>query len=402
MRCRVAYKQAASHALSRRVRLVACLALLGCLAGCGGHPTRTAATHYSPSRYYPPPGPREDPWGPYIHEASGRFGVPELWVRRVMRQESGGQEDVISWAGAMGLMQVMPDTYSDLRGRYSLGDDPFDPRNNILAGTAYLREMYDRYGAPGFLAAYNAGPNRLDRYLSNGTPLPQETINYVALIAPSLGTGTPLSGPLAVYADRPVRVASAASRGCDPDAAYNPDGPCTPVMGTPLLAPAVRAAVAPPVAEPSYAAGGCDPDAAYDPSRPCAPLPAAPAVAIVEALPRPTPYAPRGSGGARPIQEAMARPGALNSAAPGRGWAIQVGAYANLSSAQAAAEKARSALPDLLRTAYVELPPTTPLGTLVAFRARLAGLSALSAIDACARLGSRGVTCMTVPPSGAS
>ena len=409
MRRGVAHNLVASCAWSRRVRLVACAALLACLVACGGHPTHTARTHYNPSRYYPPPGSREDPWGPYIREASGRFGVPELWIRRVMRQESGGQEDVISWAGAMGLMQVMPDTYSDLRGRYSLGDDPFDPHNNILAGAAYLREMYDRYGAPGFLAAYNAGPNRLDRYLNNGTPLPEETINYVALIAPSLGAGTPMSGPLAVYADRSVRVARADSRGCDPDAAYNPDGPCTPVMSTPVVdtpvvAPVARTAVAPRVAEPSYAAGGCDPDAAYDPSRPCAPLPAPPAV-VAEALPRPTPYAaslaPRALGGARPVQETMARPGALNTA-PNRGWAIQVGAYANLSSAQAAAEKARSALPDLLRTAYVELPPTAPLGPLVAFRARLAGLSALSAIDACARLGSRGVSCMTVPPSGAS
>ncbi len=444
MRRGVAHCPIALRVVSWWVRL-ACLFALGCLTACGGHPMRTARPHYSPSRYYPPPGPHEDPWGPYIHEASGRFGVPELWIRRVMRQESGGQEDVISWAGAMGLMQVMPDTYSDLRGRYSLGDDPFDPRNNILAGAAYLREMYDRYGAPGFLAAYNAGPNRLDRYLASGTPLPEETINYVALIAPALGAGTPMSGPLAVYAGRPVMVASAASRGCDPDAAYNPDGPCTPAV-----VPAARAVVAPPVAAPSYAAGSCDPDAAYDPSRPCAPVPAPPARIVAEALPpagpyatrspgiglggcdpdaaydpsrpcgppparpaavfaeapRPMPYAPHpartGPGGARPIQEAMARPGALNASAPGGGWAIQVGAYANLSKAQAAAEKARSALPDLLRTAYVVLPPTTPLGTQVAFRARLAGLSALSAIDACARLGSRGVSCMTVPPSGAS
>ena len=117
-----------------------------------------------------------------------------------MHQESGGQEDVISWAGAVGLMQVMPDTYEGLRQRYNLGDDPFDPHNNILAGTAYLREMYDRFGSPGFLAAYNAGPNRVDRYLNDGTPLPAETVNYVASIAPLLGPGTPMSGPLAVYA----------------------------------------------------------------------------------------------------------------------------------------------------------------------------------------------------------
>ena len=163
--------------------------MLTALAACGSRPTYHARVHYNPSRYYPPPGPPSDPWGPYIREASGRFGVPETWIRRVMHQESGGQEDVISWAGAVGLMQVMPDTYEGLRQRYNLGDDPFDPHNNILAGTAYLREMYDRFGSPGFLAAYNAGPNRVDRYLNEGTPLPAETVNYVASIAPLLGTG---------------------------------------------------------------------------------------------------------------------------------------------------------------------------------------------------------------------
>src|SRR6201996_5556167 len=180
-------------------RLAFGLALLSALAACSSQPpARQAAAHhhYRPGRYYPPPGPASDPWGPYIREASARFGMPEQWIRAVMRQESGGQEDVISWAGAMGLMQVMPDTYDGLRDRYGLGDDPFDPHNNILAGTAYLREMYDRYGAPGFLAAYNAGPNRLDQYLSGGTPLPAETVSYVASLAPGLGPGTPLSGPL--------------------------------------------------------------------------------------------------------------------------------------------------------------------------------------------------------------
>ena len=86
----------------------------------------------------------------------------------------------------MGLMQVMPETYDELRDRYSLGDDPFDPHDNILAGTAYLREMYDIYGSPGFLAAYNAGPWRLDDYLSNNRPLPDETRRYVAMIGPNI------------------------------------------------------------------------------------------------------------------------------------------------------------------------------------------------------------------------
>ena len=140
---------------------------------------------------YVPPGPPEDPWGPYIREASNRFDVPETWVRSLMRVESGGKEYqngelITSGAGAMGLMQVMPATYDELRDRYNLGDDPFDPHDNIIAGVAYMREMYEVYGSPGFLAAYNAGPARLDDYLANLRPLPDETRHYVAMIGPNL------------------------------------------------------------------------------------------------------------------------------------------------------------------------------------------------------------------------
>jgi D-alanyl-D-alanine carboxypeptidase len=400
--------------LSWRVRLIACLALLTALAACGSRPTYHARVHYNPSRYYPPPGPASDPWGPYIREASGRFGLPENWIRRVMRQESGGQEDVISWAGAVGLMQVMPDTYDGLRSRYNLGDDPFDPHNNILAGTAYLREMYDRFGSPGFLAAYNAGPNRVDRYLNAGTPLPAETVNYVASIAPLLGPGTPMSGPLAIYAGtgRGTQFAVRATpAGCDPDAAYNPNGPCTPLRPE-LEQPAVIVAAAAPA--PVYAASAdCDPDAAYDPTRPCQPLPeapmsaapvaAAPRVVIAESLPQQAPV--RRSGYAtprRPLQEAMGMPVAFASGPPPGHWAIQVGAFANLATAQAAAENARSALPELLRTAKIELPATAPLGTQIAFRARLSGLSPTAAADACSRLDGRGTACITVPPQHGS
>jgi hypothetical protein len=420
-------------------RLLACLTVLSGLTACGGHPTHHARVQRNPSRYYPPPGPASDPWGPYIHEASGRFGVPELWIRRVMRQESGGQEDVISWAGAMGLMQVMPDTYEGLRGRYRLGDDPFDPHNNILAGTAYLREMYDRFGSPGFLAAYNAGPNRLDAYLSNGTALPSETVNYVASIAPLLGPGTPMSGPLAVYAGPTVQwSARATSPGCDPDAAYNPNGPCTPlrppvVMASAAPAPTYAAgyqrdacdpdaaydpthpcqpvpaapaaiAVSEPAYAPAYAQGACDPDAAYDPTHLCRPVPAAPAAIIAQSLPPPAPgpVPARQTGYAassRPLQERVARQVAFSPGPPPGWWAIQVGAFANLASAQAAAENARAAVPDLLRTAKIELPATTPFGTQVAFRARLFGLSAPAAADACTRLSGQGTACMTVPPT---
>jgi len=108
------------------------------------------------------PSPR-DLYAEYIAEASRRFGVPVAWIRAVMRAESAGEARAVSSAGAMGLMQIMPATWADLRARHGLGRDPYDPRDNILAGTAYLRELHDRYGSPGFLAAYNAGPGRVRR-----------------------------------------------------------------------------------------------------------------------------------------------------------------------------------------------------------------------------------------------
>jgi Transglycosylase SLT domain len=91
----------------------------------------------------------------------------------------------------MGLMQVMPGTYAELRARHNLGPDPFDPHDNIMAGVGYMREMYDMYGSPGFLAAYNAGPNRLDDYLANQRSLPDETRRYVAVIGPALRYAAP-------------------------------------------------------------------------------------------------------------------------------------------------------------------------------------------------------------------
>jgi soluble lytic murein transglycosylase-like protein len=127
-----------------------------------------------------------DPHAAFIAEASQRFGIPEHWIRAVRRVESAGDVRAVSSAGAMGLMQVMPDTWAELRIRYGLGRDPYDPRDNILAGTAYLREMHDRYGSRGFLAAYNAGPGRYEEYLA-GRPLPSETRAYVAILAPLIG-----------------------------------------------------------------------------------------------------------------------------------------------------------------------------------------------------------------------
>jgi len=119
-----------------------------------------------------------------IAEAARRFGVPATWIRAVMRAESNGDRRAVSPKGAMGLMQIMPETWDALRVRYRLGRDPFDPHDNILAGAAFLREMHDRYGSPGFLAAYNAGPGRYEEYRDRHRPLPPETIAYVAKLLP--------------------------------------------------------------------------------------------------------------------------------------------------------------------------------------------------------------------------
>jgi hypothetical protein len=132
----------------------------------------------------------------HIAEASRRFGIPEHWVRAVLRAESAGDVRAISSAGARGLMQVMPDTWAELRVRYGLGRDPYDPRDNILAGTAYLREMFDRYGnVAAMLAAYNAGPGRYDEYLATGRALPAETRAYVAALVPVLGGAAASNAP---------------------------------------------------------------------------------------------------------------------------------------------------------------------------------------------------------------
>lgn len=155
------------------------------------------------------PAPVEQ-WRPWIIEAAQRFDVPQAWIVAVMRAESGGRthlEDapITSRAGAMGLMQLMPDTYRDLARAHGLGPDPYDPRDNILAGAAYLSAMRARFGYPGLFAAYNAGPARYAAHLATGAPLPAETRRYLETLAqtpgeaalpPAVLSGTRLFFPL--------------------------------------------------------------------------------------------------------------------------------------------------------------------------------------------------------------
>ncbi|HYH18491.1 MAG TPA: lytic transglycosylase domain-containing protein [Azospirillum sp.] len=161
------------------------------LAGCASQqPAEVAAV---PDRGATPIDP-SDPlgrWMPHVREASERFDVPERWIRAVMMRESHGRHMVngrvlTSKAGAIGLMQVMPGTYELMRAQYGLGPDPTDVRDNIMAGTAYLREMYDLFGAPGFLAAYNCGPACYANVLARKQKLPGETRAYLAALTPQI------------------------------------------------------------------------------------------------------------------------------------------------------------------------------------------------------------------------
>ena len=174
----VASTMAGWHRVGRTVSLVTLIASF-CLSAA----MPAFAQSSSPSRHFEAVEPAE-PFTVLIDEASQRFGVPTLWVRLVIQSESAGDARAVSAKGAMGLMQIMPETYARLRQSYGLGTDPFQPRDNIMAGTAYLREMYDRYGTPGFLAAYNAGPGRYDDHLATGRPLPEETRLDLARLAP--------------------------------------------------------------------------------------------------------------------------------------------------------------------------------------------------------------------------
>jgi soluble lytic murein transglycosylase-like protein len=112
--------------------------------------------------------------------AAERYGLPPELVRSVMAAESGFQPRAISPKGAIGLMQLMPGTAQ------ALGANPRDPAQNVDAGTRYLRDLLEKYNyrLRHALAAYNAGPQAVDKY--NGVPPYRETINYIGRIEKKL------------------------------------------------------------------------------------------------------------------------------------------------------------------------------------------------------------------------
>jgi hypothetical protein len=384
-------------------RGAACLAGLAWLTACAGHnppvasapaptlsPPQEAAIYKSHAKQdYSPPGPPSDPWGPYVTEASHRFDVPEAWIREVMNVESGGYEFrgngelTTSPVGAMGLMQLMPETYDEMRARYGLTEDAFDPHNNILAGTAYLREMYDAFGSPAFLAAYNAGPNRLGDYLEHNRPLPDETRRYVWLIGTRI-TGVwpqnrspneqlavnqiPVNIPAGPRYARHTMYAMAHTR-----RGHDLAGHSAPVRYAALLRHRVTPA---PSETPVEVADAPDPRPAH----------ATHAVATHFASATP-PHA----GGLHLITPALAADGLHFG---GKDWAVQIGAYASRSQAASAAGSARASVAHA--NAAVASVQT---GRAVLYRARLSGLTHGDAVHACQKLAHRGGGCLIVSPA---
>lgn len=188
------------------------LLILLLLTACGGGPhyksggVSSRYSNYMPGhpKKWNPPGPPLDPWGPYINQSSQRFNVPDQWIRAIILQETRGYQyynkrPVTSPHGAKGLMQIKSTTYKALAKRYSLGSDVYDPHDNIMAGTGYIRTLYNKYGAPGFVAAYHGGPGTLNAYLQHGKALPKSTKNYLISVTPHLGNAVPMSGPFASF-----------------------------------------------------------------------------------------------------------------------------------------------------------------------------------------------------------
>lgn len=131
--------------------------------------------------------PEHQDWAEEIANAAALTGLSELLIRRVMDAESAGVANAVSPKGAMGLMQLMPETYRQIAADLGLRADPFNPRDNVLAGAVFLEKMLDRFGSPAFLAAYNAGPQCMEEVLAGLRPLPDESRIFMDKVAAKLG-----------------------------------------------------------------------------------------------------------------------------------------------------------------------------------------------------------------------
>jgi soluble lytic murein transglycosylase-like protein len=120
--------------------------------------------------------PKEQDFEPIIRDAGQKYGVDQSLIKAVIQVESGGYPLAVSKAGARGLMQLMPGTAADLGVT-----NPFDPAQNIMGGTRYLRNLLDRYRGDVklALAAYNWGMGNLEKRPES---MPRETKNYISQV----------------------------------------------------------------------------------------------------------------------------------------------------------------------------------------------------------------------------
>jgi hypothetical protein len=273
----------------------------------------------------------------------------------------------------MGLMQLEPATYQEMAARYGLGADPFNPYNNIMAGTAYIHEMYAVYGSPGFLAAYNAGPGRLDSYMDYHNPLPHETTKYVAMIAPQIQGYYPAhrseADRLALNTMPASEAPGLLPAGVSPGHLPAPDMPDNPI------APVQLAAIVPvsPSGSSIYAA---------EPARS-------------------EPVSPPGRhSGFSFITPAMAdtpTPRLLSGENSDPHWAIQVGVYSTRDKAKAALGIAElSAVQMLIHGQPVVVSVRYTSNTK--YRARFVDLSHEIAVSACHRLSGGPTGCVILSP----
>jgi hypothetical protein len=301
-----------------------------------------------------------------------------------MRAEFGGREYrggqlTVSSAGAMGLMQLEPETYQEMAARYGLDNDPFNPYDNIMAGTAYIHEMYEVYGSPGFLAAYDAGPGRLNSFMNGNRPLPNETNNYIAMIAPNIQGYYPAHRSEADQLALNTLPASTGSgilpAGFVPGRApapFAPDAPSAPVQVA-MLAPT------PPPESSVYTPG----PALSEPAPPPRPKPSFSLIASAMAdVPPPQ------------AQHQYVAPGHV-------GWAIQLGGYTSKSNANAAIGIAELSAVEVLMKGQPVIV-SYHVGGSKRYHARVVGLPHDDAVEACHRLREGPTGCVVLSPDAQS
>lgn len=350
------------------------------LSACGGGGPKNKVTSSRYSNYMPnhpnwrPPGTAQDPWGPYIMESSNRFKVPDQWIRTIIKQESNGyqyynKKPITSPHGAKGLMQLKTATYKDMAKRYHLGSDPYQPRDNIMAGTGYIRILYTRYGAPGFVAAYHGGPGALDAFLKQGKPLSKETKKYLAAVAPKLGNDIPMSGPFA---------GSHLNRNAVPlslDAYYQPKS-YVPIQ----VAENQEKDLPQPIPVQKYEQETVSAQSDEPP------------IIIAHKSTIPTKPIRHSS----PVIASGYIPAVASSNHSGN-WGIQVGAFTSRSLAQQEANKAQRLAKNNLSCAS-PVVEVTQKNDKTFYRARLIGVGYAEAAEACAQLKQKGLPCITIQP----